>query len=312
MKKWLKIAGLALISYWVITVVALYFQAYRLTHYQRSDAEPRPDIHDLNALELIEILLLGVPNPRPENIKVEVNGLKTYKVTGNMKLEIWTLEPLVSKGTVLLFPGYPYSKSTLIELGKMYNRNGYNAVMVDFRGTGGSDGHSTSLGYYEADDVAAVFQWAQQHFPEDDIILHGISMGGGACLKAIYENRLDLKFLIIVSPSSSLKKSTQNYYRLINLPSHPFADIMTFWMGFQNDFNAFELNYLNYAKEISVPTLILHVLQEPKVDLEEVIDIYDNLKGPKKLVTYDQAESYTPNLLVDATIWESDITQFIE
>jgi pimeloyl-ACP methyl ester carboxylesterase len=311
-RKWLKIVAIVFVSYWVITVVALYFHAYRLTHYQKSDAEPRPNIHDINALGLFEILISGVPNPRPENSNVNLNGLKTYKVKGEMKLEIWSLEPLVSKGTVLIFPGYPFTKSTLVDLGEMYYKNGYNAVMVDFRGTGGSDGNSTSLGYYEANDVKTIFDWAHQHFPEDEIIMHGISMGAGACLKSLYENNLDVKTLILTSPSASLARSTESYYKLINLPRYPFADIMTFWMGYQNGFDAFELNYVKYAKEISTPTLVLHVLHEPKVELKDVISIYDNLNGPKKLVTYDQFEVYEPHFLTNATIWESDILRFIE
>ena len=50
------------------------------------------------------------------------------------------------------------AKSSLLDSAKVFNLLGYRSVLVDFRGSGGSTGSSTTIGVRESQDVALVFQ----------------------------------------------------------------------------------------------------------------------------------------------------------
>ena len=79
----------------------------------------------------------------------------------NGALEAWFARPDSgrARGTVALFHGYTSSKSHLAHEAGYFRCLGYNVLLVDQAGNGNSAGFRTTVGYREADDVAAAFRW---------------------------------------------------------------------------------------------------------------------------------------------------------
>ena len=61
-----------------------------------------------------------------------------------------------------MFPGYGASKDTLLRAALEFHALGCEAWIVDFSGVGDSDGRTTTIGWREAEDVAATVHGTQK------------------------------------------------------------------------------------------------------------------------------------------------------
>src|SRR3712207_7040402 len=81
---------------------------------------------------------------------------------------------------------------------------------MDMSGHGGSAGNVTTIGYHEAADVAAAYQYAQTL--DDRVVLYGVSMGAAAILRAAdrKSTRLNSSHANISYAVFCLKKKNKN------------------------------------------------------------------------------------------------------
>jgi pimeloyl-ACP methyl ester carboxylesterase len=187
---------------------------------------------------------------------------------------------------------------------------GYNALLVDFMGVGGSEGKQTTIGYYEAEEVKTVADYLQKK-GEKNIILYGTSMGAAAVMRAVSENNLAVNSLILECPFGSMLKTVQARFNNMNVPSFPMANLLVFWGGIQNNFDAFSHNPALYAKNISVPTLLLYGEKDLEVSKEEITEIFDNLHGQKEFKSYPLAGHENYLRLYDKE-WTRDVSEFLD
>jgi alpha-beta hydrolase superfamily lysophospholipase len=66
-------------------------------------------------------------------------------------------------------------------------------------------------------------------------------------------------------------------------PSFPFAELLVFWGGVQQGFDALAWRPIDSATHVGQPTLLLNGDADPWVRVEEAEAIMANLRGRKKL-----------------------------
>ena len=284
-----------------------FFHAWRFTHFSN---EPGP--HSLNPEQLspgqkLWLLLTGIRNPKPQNGLKPTFPVETVTIASpNGALEAWYARPDSgrSQGTVALFHGYTSSKSHLTHEAGYFRRLGYNVLLVDQAGNGNSAGFRTTVGYREADDVAAAFHWLQDSTnvasgsplhrrvaaPEGSreapplgrtTILYGVSMGAVAIMRAEAELGVHPTANILECPYGNMRQTAYNRFESMHVPGFPMADLLVFWGGVQNGFWAFGLNAERYANQIHTPTLLLWGTADPRVTRAETDAIFAHLAGPK-------------------------------
>jgi pimeloyl-ACP methyl ester carboxylesterase len=182
-------------------------------------------------------------------------------------------------------------------------------LLVDFLGSGDSDGNATTIGYNEADQVKRCYDYAQGD-GEKNIFLFGTSMGAVAIIKAIDDYKISPKGILLECPFGSLYDTVCARFRLMNVPAFPMAGLLTFWGGVQHGYWAFSHNPVEYARAVSCPTLLLFGEQDDRVSLEETNRLFSNLKGPKVLNTYPNEghNFFTPT---NQPKWIQDVSQFL-
>ncbi len=187
MKKWLRrILWSIGILFLLINAVA-FMHAWKFTHFG-SAAETRTT-HDLSFIQKIMIVLTGVNNPRPSLRSQPEVPYETLRIRSNVLLEAWLMKTEISKGTVLIFHGYGGEKSSMLDKADVFMDLGYHVVLVDFMGSGGSEGNRTTIGYKEAREVRDVYRHVQG-LGHRNIVLFGTSMGAVAIMKAISDYQL--------------------------------------------------------------------------------------------------------------------------
>lgn len=302
-----------------IAITALNVMAWRHVHAMLTfvDAEERtPSPEQLSTRERINTLVSGVQIPRPENQRTPADlGLRFETIqirsSESITLEAWMLPKPAASGIVLLFHGYADSKTTLLPNAQAFQEKGYSTLLVDFRGSGGSSGSSTTVGYREAQDVAAVFHYVRSTHPRLPIILYGQSMGAAAILRAVDQHRLRPRAIILEACFDRLLTTVSHRFHAMKLPAFPFAHTLLFWGGIQIGGSAFSHNPADYARNVVTPTLVLHGANDPRVTEAEAQNIFDNLAGPKQLIVLPDIghESY---IVRAPAAWRQSITAFLD
>jgi hypothetical protein len=195
----------------------------------------------------------------------------------------------------------------LIGRAEIFQQLGFNTVLIDFMGSGGSEGMSTSIGYTEAEQVKD----CMKAFQEDrkPIYLFGTSMGAAAILKAMDDYQLHPAGIMLECPFGSLYKTVSARFRLMNVPAFPMAGLLTFWGGVQHGYWAFSHNPSEYAHAVECPTLLMFGEKDDRVSRDETDAIFQNLQGEKTLKTY--AEEGHNVFSENEETWRRDISVFL-
>ncbi len=300
---------------WGVTIIFVMmnaiaiFHSYKFTHFENSTIPKTKDPKKLTFSQKVSTVIFGVNNPRPVNLTKPAVAYKTIYLQSNKKIECWEIAIENPKGTVLLYHGFSGSKSAMLDKSDIFNRLGFNTVLVDFMGSGGSEGNQTTIGYFEAEQVKTSYEYIASK-GEKNIYLFGTSMGAVAIMKAMHDYTIQPKGIILECPFGSMYKTVCARFKTMNAPVFPMAGMLVFWGGVQNGFWAFGHNPTEYAKDISCPTLLMYGKLDEKVSQAEINDIYINLKGKKVLKVYELAghENYISKYKKE---WTEDINQFL-
>ncbi len=286
------------------------FHAYKFTHFTERVVAKTRSSSKLSAMEKIKTLFLGIDNPRPVNTVLPTQNFTTIVLQSNKRIECWSITTANAKGTMILFHGYGGEKSSLLDKSDQFLQLGYNTFLVDFMGSGGSEGNQTTIGVKEAEEVKTVFDYLQQK-GEKNIVLFGTSMGAVAILKAIHDYQLQPGCIIIECPFGTMYQTTCARFRALHVPCFPMAGLLDFWGGVQNGFWAFGHQPVEYAKSVHCPVLLLWGEKDEKVSRQETEDIFARLAGIKQLKIYPLAghENY---LRQYKAAWTNDIDSFLQ
>ena len=330
-RRWLL---LLLLAFAAINAVA-FLHAWRFTHFTNGPGRHSPNPEQLGPGQKLGLLLTGMRNPKPQNGPKPDFPVETVTIASpNGPLEAWYARPDSgrARGTVALFHGYASSKSHLAHEAGYFRCLGYNVLLVDQAGNGNSASYRTTVGYHEADDVVAAFRWLKESANQSsgpplrrtlrikqmragggagrEVILYGVSMGAVAILRAEAELGIRPTANILECPYGSMRQTAYNRFASMHVPAFPLADLLVFWGGVQNGFGAHGLNAEHYARQISIPTLLLWGTADPRVTRAETNAIFANLAGPKARHDFPGVghEPYWPRYPAD---WERRVRGFL-
>ncbi|MDY6941132.1 MAG: alpha/beta fold hydrolase [Cyanobacteriota bacterium] len=298
-----RIAGFIAIAFAILNLLAFAF-AYGTTHFVPPGS-------------------IGFGLPRSQNDRLPTDFGLEYTVDRIQKsesewLETWFIaaENQPAKGTVLLFPGQGGSKGKqLLAPAQVLHSLGYDALLVDFRGVGGSSGSTSTIGVREAKDVALAVDYARQ-LPSQvqersPLILYGISMGSAAIVRAIARENVTLDAIVLELPFSRLIDAVKVRLAARRIPPFPLAELIVFWGGIQHGFNGFAHNPIAYARQVECPTLILHGEVDRWMSLAQIDELLANFAGETELAIFPDT-GHQLLVTVDREFWGQSIDAFLD
>jgi hypothetical protein len=288
-----------LITLLIFLNISTYFIAYHMTHV-RVAGQP------------------GIGSPKPSNSSIPSDrGLPyiTHKipVSQSQWLEAWLIPSQIgsSKGTVLLFPGNRGTKgSQLLAPAQGFTSLGYDSLLVDFQGVGGSSGHTTTIGIKEAQDVVTALRYSQELNFKPPFILYGVSMGSAAILRAISVNQIKPDAVILELPFARLLDAVKSRLKYYKIPSFIPAELLVFWAGVQHGVNGFSHNPIDFAQDVNCPALVIHGEQDKWTTVEEIKALFQNLKGPKQLIISPDV-GHHQLIGIHRPLWNSTLEKFL-
>lgn len=291
-----------------------FMHAHAMTHYTNGGARTsKPD--ELSAVDKVQVLFTGIRIPKPQNIDTpEQQGLEyvvhSFSPESDVHCEGWYIPCPDPRGLCIMFAGYAASKAKLLPEARALNEMSFDTFLVDFRGSGGSSGNVSTIGWLEANDVTAAVSFARQNLTEDPIVLYGQSMGSVAILRACSTSEVDVQCLILECPFDRLLTTTRNRFTKMKLPSFPFAELLVFWGGVQHGFSGFDHNPVDYAAHVAHPVLLMSGENDERVTEKELKLVFDQFPGEKQLVMFPNT-GHQACLSGDAALWRKSVETFL-
>jgi uncharacterized protein len=268
---------------------AAFMQARAMTHFaDGGERTARPE--RLSIADKTAVLFSGVNIPRPQNRRTPADVSLIYEThrfasQNAASLEAWYIPAKAALPLIALFHGYAASKSSLLSTAQVFHELGYATLLVDFYGSGGSSGSGTTIGVNEANDVAAAVAYIRPTWPNRQVVLYGISMGGAAILRAIASENMKSDAIIIEATFDSLLNTGKNRFKMMDLPGTPFGELLLFWGSVQQGFNFFSHNPVDYARSIKCRALVLHGEKDERVTVEQARAIADAMGKNARFVS---------------------------
>jgi len=280
--------SLALFAAFAVLNAWTFRHAWAMTHFSTGGRPSTIRPEEMSVFGRAKVLLTGINLPRPVNEKSPADielSFETHRVktADGVELEAWHVPHPDPRAVVVMFHGYGSSKAKLLNEVRAFHDLGCAVVLVDFRGSGGSSGTATTLGVFEAADVASAFRLAASLDSNCPCVLSGRSMGSVAILRAIAREGVVPAGIIIECPFDRLLGTVEHRSTAMGLPSFPCAELLVFWGGVQHGMNGFAHNPVEYAARVDCPALVMHGQQDKRVSVSEVQAVCDALVGQKRL-----------------------------
>ena len=195
-----------------------------------------------------------------------------------------------AKGTIILLHGIRSYKEHFIELSEKINQQGYNAVAVDLRAHGSSQGQHCTFGVNEKIDAQYLLDALAKENITDNIGIWGQSLGGAVAIQALAHDER-LAFGIIESTFSDFGTITNDYFSYhAGFNIETLTNYLVDRAGDMAEFKPEDSRPREACKKITQPTLMVHGNQDKRIDIKYGRENFANLNSEKKeFLEIDQA-----------------------
>lgn len=204
--------------------------------------------------------------------------------------------------------GVNSNKEELQKMADYYTSHGYNALLLDLRGFGKSEG-KTTLGYYESTDIIQWCYYLQKLDPSCEVYLHGLSLGAVSVLRAAADYTLP-KWVKACVADSAHCSVLQEYEYLKSIDSlHEFTmQIKEIQDEIESEGIALEeISALNAVAKAQIPVLIFHGQKDEYVPISQAYQLAEACSQTCKIIVYENARHVVYNI-ADKEYWhEIDI-----
>lgn len=190
---------------------------------------------------------------------------------------------------------------------------GFNALVVDQRSHGESDGHTITFGIKERRDCRSWVNWANNRFGTDPtIILCGLSMGAATVLMSANLDLPENVACIIAdspysSPAAIIEKVCADRHFPVRL-TRPFLHLGAWLYG---RFRLGEASAIESVRKSEIPILLIHGEEDHFVPCDMSHEIAANCAGPVELHTYPGA-GHGLCYITDPLRYEKNVLDFLK
>lgn len=223
---------------------------------------------------------------------------------GDLKLNGWTMmadQPtnkwiILSHGYTgnrMIWPETDKGKAGL-RLFQFLHNQGYNLLTFDYRNSGTSQGNTTTVGYFEKEDLLGAIDFIMSKNNQAQLALMGWSQGAASSLMAA-PYAPSVKLVISDSTFANLKTYlATGLPHWSHLPNFPFTPIiLNFWVPILTGIdNLSNVSPIDDAGNFKGGILLIHSKADGAIPVDNSIRIYNRYKGKENihLKLFDNAD----------------------
>lgn len=222
----------------------------------------------VNQERLIYQIVSEKPVPKEWNVDPRLQIIDVVTEDG-IQLQGWFVPPINQGNDIIVFfhGNGQHMGSTYFGVSQLL-QHGYGLLMVEYRQYAGHAGLFNEEGMYK--DSSAFMDYISEHYPSNDLILYGESLGSAAALEMAVQ--YEAKAVILLGAFSSLVDVVQRFY--------PYFPVRLLCHESYNNFQKVE--------KVSEPILFLHGQLDSVVPIRFARKLYDTTPGYKKIIDFPQ------------------------
>jgi len=187
-----------------------------------------------------------------------------------------------SRGAVLLLPGIRANRLSMVDRAEFLRRANYSVLLMDFQGTGETNGHHITFGWKESRDVLAAVSFMRQSDPSNRVVILGSSLGGAAALLATPPLKVD--GLVLESIYPSIEEATNNRLKIYLGPfGQLVAPLLLGQLSLRLGISVNDLRPIDHIASVTCPILIMTGEKDRRTTAEETRAIFARAKAPKDI-----------------------------
>jgi fermentation-respiration switch protein FrsA (DUF1100 family) len=232
-----------------------------------------------------------VPKRTPVALGLAFEDVR-FRTADGMELAAWLIPHPQPRGNLIFCHGHGRNRGHGAGLFQTFHDLGLNVLSFDFRGHGDSDGHTSTFGRREVQDLLAAEAYLSGRSPHQPMLLVGISLGAAVSLQTVgqmphvrgvwsegafarFRNTVDHKFSAL---PDFLRSPLVDFYYLMG------------WLdcGFWGP----SVNPIDRLNDVRVPILFCHAKKDELVPFTEGQSLYETYQGPKEHWWVEGASHY--------------------
>ena len=213
---------------------------------------------------------------------------------------------------VIAMHGYAGWASTMLPVVVPITGDKYNALVLDARAHGRSEGDYIGMGWLERRDLVKWIEFIVNRDPKASIALYGISMGGATVLATSGEelpNNVKC-FIEDCGFTTVYRQFHEQIRRKYHIPTFPILDIASMFSGFKAGYNFKSADLIKQVAKCKKPLLIIHGEKDVFVSVRMAQTIYDAATCKKELLLIPDA-GHTDSYLVNPELYFGSIDKFL-
>lgn len=280
------IGAAAALSVLILLFSGSYFYNLSILRRKKEFLNHDPDLRDTKS---------GVQwDSKKEWLQQQTKEDLTIEAQDGLKLSaIYLPCPTTSDKTVILIHGYNSWNGSMGGFAQYYLEElSYNVLMPDLRGHGKSEGNYIGFGWHDRKDI---LQWIdamlEKTGKKTQIVLHGVSMGGGTVLMTSGE-KLPGNVKCIVSDCAYHSVTGILRYqmkRMYKLPQFPLIHVTSLISKLRAGYFFGEASALKQVRKAKLPILFIHGSTDKFVPTDMVYELYEAASCPKQLLVIEGA-----------------------
>ncbi len=232
-----------------------------------------------------------VPKRTPAALGLAFEDIRLRSADG-VELAAWLVPYPDARGTLVFCHGHGRNRGHVAGLLTMLQDMKLNVLAFDFRGHGASDGHTSTFGREEVDDLEAAVAYVEQRFPGRPVLLAGVSLGAAVSLQAL--PRLpQVRGLWSEGAFARLRHAVnREFAALPDCLRNPLVRTNYLFGWLDCGLWAPAVNPIDRLEGVRVPVFFCHAREDELVPFSDGQALYDTYAGPKERWWVDGATHY--------------------
>ena len=235
-----------------------------------------------------------------------------FKTRDNLTLTADIYSISNPKANIVLLHGIRSNKEHWHNMALWLNRNGYNAIALDMRAHGESQGTYCSFGYYEKQDISKLIDTLQAQGFNQNFGIWGHSLGAAVALQTLAVDKR-LKFGIVESSYADFKQITKDYSRYyLHFESDYLNNFLLERAAEKACFPLDQVNPVDYCAAIDQPVMIVHGIADHKINVKNARVLYDKITGKQKQLVLINGAGHTNIHQIGGESYKNKVLTFLE
>jgi fermentation-respiration switch protein FrsA (DUF1100 family) len=222
--------------------------------------------------------------------------------------------PVPAERTVILVHGH---HSNGLEghsaTGMDYLKHGYNALLIDQRSCGKSEGEWGTFGLKERYDLMKWIAWLKQKDAQMKIVLHGCSLGGATvCMCADLDLPKNVKAIVSDCAFADIREQLKYaVWVTAHVPGCLVLPQILLWLKHYTGAEIDDNSPLHSVSRAKVPMLFIHGTEDHYVLPVNAEKLYEACSGEKELLWIEHA-GHASARYTDPAVYDEHVFHFLE